>query len=267
MILNTIRLVDLVKDEGFLTKIYDNYDLVVSDFDFGGKVKNIVSIKDILDLDRNKRILFVLDQLLIENILDNFDGKSFDILDMNFGVASVGQKIAISKIDIQEIIERGFDIYEPFDQATLLFDLSKKGNKYIRINNFYLPDDFGVGTKDILSLAEKGIYGDDFTLVFTGSMLSESIRLTNLLNEKGLTVNIMILNKLNFDLLDIEGEKIIFAIDQLNGKRYEDFVKSRLKGKNIKFLYPEYDSITTVFDEYQLEEAKFDAKGLFERMV
>jgi len=39
----------------------------------------------------------------------------------------------------------------------------------------------------------------------------------------------MILNKLNFDLLDIEGEKIIFAIDQLNGKRYEDFVKSRLK--------------------------------------
>jgi hypothetical protein len=85
-------------------------------------------------------------------------------------------------------------------------------------------------------------------------------------------VDVFILNKLNFELdekmkaLVSNNNNIMFILDLFNSKEYEKFIKGKLKDHNIKFICPDYNKITTVFDEYRFEEALFNADGLVERL-
>ena len=103
-------------------------------------------------------------------------------------------------------------------------------------------------------------------------MLPEIVRVAHILNEHGLFVDVFILNKLNFDLdekmqaLMTSNTNIMFVLDLMNATLYEKWIKSKLVDVNIKFIYPEYGNLTTVFDEYKNEETFFDAEGLVNRL-
>jgi len=101
--------------------------------------------------------------------------------------------------------------------------------------------------------------------VTTGSMLPEIVRTVNILNDDGLFVDVFVLNKLNFDLDKKIKEKLsntknlVFISDLFNSDNYEKWIKTKIKGVNLKFVYPKYENLSTVLNEYKAEETKFDA--------
>jgi hypothetical protein len=103
-------------------------------------------------------------------------------------------------------------------------------------------------------------------------MLPEIVRVAHILNEHGLFVDVFILNKLNFDLdekmeaLLNHNDDIMFVLDLIESDKYEKWIRSKLSDINIKFIYPSYQKLTTVFDEYKNEETLFDAEGLVNRL-
>jgi len=273
--MDIVNLVDFVKAGELFDKVDWIFDQVVSDFDFWD-LENFIKINTILDfdkIDKSKSTLFVLDNLLPENVSDFFDMKNFCILDLNFGIYGYGHKNGISKIDLWYILNNWIDIYEPFDLLSLLHNIEKTWNKYIRIDSKNLPWWFSDESENNIVFMDKhGLSWDAFCIVTTGSMLPEIVRTVNILNDDGLFVDVFVLNKLNFDLDKKIKEKLsntknlVFISDLFNSDNYEKWIKTKIKGVNLKFVYPKYENLSTVLNEYKAEETKFDALWLVERL-
>ncbi len=279
--MDIVKLVDFVKSWELFEKIEWEYEQIVSDFDFlwvewvSWFVK-IDKIWDFNQIDKTKTTLFVLDEILPENMSEYFGMNNFTILDMNFWLSWYGKTLWLSRLDLWDLIDKNISIYEPLDLISLFGDIEldkKISKKYIRINDFDLPWDFvNWEAKDIISLSDSWLSGWSFTIVSTWAMLPEIVRVANILNEHWLFVDVFVLNKLDFDLdekmqaLLTHNTNIMFVLDLVNSDLYENWVNSILKDVNIKFIYPEYNKLTTVFDEYKNEETMFDAEGLVNRL-
>jgi len=55
-------------------------------------------------------------------------------------------------------------------------------------------------------------------------------------------------------------------------KLYKNYIKSllydnKLYDITINFIVPDYDNLTTIIDEYRLEEVSFDAKGIMNKIL
>lgn len=283
-----VKLVDFVKIWDFFEKIEWEYEQIISDFDFQwfDGVENFVKINIIWDfdnLDKNKTTLIVLDELILDNVIQLLDMENITILDMNFGLSGYGKKIWMSKIDLWDLIKKDISIYEPYDLVSMLDDIKCNGKKYLRINEFDMPWNFvDIDVNDILSLSDSGFSGGAFTIMTTGTMLSEIVRVAHILNEHWLFVDVFVLNRLDFDLdekwesLLKHNRNIMFVLDSLNWDNYEKWICNKLKANidwsrledifNIKFIYPEYNKLSTVFGEYKNEETFFDAVGLVNRL-
>ena len=276
--MDIVKLVDFVKSWELFEKIEWEYEQIVSDFDFWDfeGIDWFMKIDKIWDLDKinkSKTTLFILDKLLPENMSRYFDMDQFTILDLNFGLSGYGNKLWLSKLDLWDLISQDISVYEPLDLISLLSDIELVNKKYIRINDFDLPWNFVNGdVRDIVSMSDSWLSGGAFTIIATGSMLPEIVRVAHILNEHGLFVDVFILNKLNFDLdekmqaLLTHNINIMFVLDSMNSDIYENWVNSRLKDVNIKFIRPEYKNLTTIFDEYKNEETLFDADWLVNRL-
>lgn len=270
-----VKLVDFVKNWEIFEKIEGRFDQIVSDFDFWD-TEGFVKINNILDfkkINKNKSTLFILDKLLVKNIEEFLEMKNVVILDLNFGINSFGNKISVCNFDIVELFDKNISVYEPVDLLSLIQYLDEDSNKYIRINDLDSPGDFlWWELLDIIPMDKKGISGSNFTIVTTGSMLSELVRTINIMNEHWLYVELFILNRLNFDLDNemmedvCRNQNIMFVLDLLNKDSYEKWIRNKFKWVSVKFLYPLYNNISTVLDEYKSEEAKFDAMWLVERL-
>ena len=286
--MDILKLVDFVKSWEIFHKIEWEYEQIVSDFDFWDFIESwdflyVESEWNFEKINKNKTTLFILDNLLPENILsylknNNIELAVFTILDLNFGLSSYWNKIWLSKLDLWDLINQNISIYEPYDLISLLSDIeidinSNDSKKYIRINDLDLPWNFVNGdVPDIISMSEHWLSWSAFTIFATGTMLPEVVRISHILSEHWLFVDVFILNKLNFELdekmktLISNNNNIMFILDLFNSKEYEKFIKGKLKDHNIKFICPDYNKITTVFDEYRFEEALFNADGLVERL-
>jgi hypothetical protein len=60
---------------------------------------------------------------------------------------------------------------------------------------------------------------------------------------------------------------LIIVVDQSYPNWYQDYVKSKFKSKwyesvRIKFIYPEYDKLNTVMEEYKFEQAWMDGLSI-----
>lgn len=279
--MDIVKLVDFVQSGELFEKIEWDFDQIVSDFDFSQveEVEWFVMINKKWDFDKinkSKTTLFILDKLLPENISEYLDMDNFTILDLNFGLSGYGNKIGLSKLDLWWLISKGIYIYEPLDLISLLWDIEldeKNSKKYIRINNFDLPWNFVNGNvEDIISMSDLGLSWWAFTIVTTWSMFPEIVRLANILNEHWLFVDVFVLNRLDFELDDkmkaliTHNNNIMFVLDLFNTDEYENWVNLKIKDVNIKFIYPEYNNLTTVLDEYKKEETFFDAEGLVNRL-
>lgn len=267
-----LRLVDLIKNWNFIKKFFWKYDQIVSDYDFWNEIKfvKINNFWDFWNLNKKNKTIFILDKLLIENIEEFFDMKDFCVLDFNFWLSSFSQKIWISKFDLVWFVYKNIDLYEPADLFSFEKILEIKWNKIIRLNNFDVEEKFikKKDYNDLFSLEEFGFLWEDFSLITTGCMLPEIVRLGHLLNENWNFMDIFVLNKLNFtfDKELFKNKNILFVLDIYNQKGYENYLKQMFVWFNIKFIYPKYDNLKTVMDEYKLENLAFDANWIFNRI-
>jgi len=267
--MDIVRLVEYIKEWELFDKI--DFDQIVSDFNFG-KLDNFVFVKNVSDfknIDKYKKTLFILDKLLIENISNFFDMDNISIIDLNAWLFAYGNKIWISKYDIAGLIKDEFNIFEPIDLFSMLYALDQSGKNYIRISNLDVPTNF-VDSKyeDIISLDNKGFNMWNMTIISTWIMFTEVIRLWNFLDEQWIHVKIKILNKLNLDNTNPlnHDENIVFILDILNYEWYENFLKNKLSWKNLNFIYPSYHRLSTILDEYKMEEMEFEALHLADKL-
>lgn len=269
--MDIVRLVEYVKEWELFEKI--DFDQIVSDFDFSKYgVDWFIKISNYSDLEKvskNQKTLFILDKLLPENLSDFFDMNNVFILDLNAWVFGYGKKLWISKIDVVNLIDKWFDVFEPLDLFSFLSCFDSSGKKYIRICDLDIPENF-VNSKilDIVSLENHGFSDWNMSIVCSWMFLAEVVRLGNLLSEKWLPIKIFVLNKLNFDFVwDLKNENnLIFILDHFNFDWYEKYVKSVLAWKNINFIYPKYENLSTILDDYKLEELEFDVIGFAKAM-
>jgi len=266
-----VRLVDYVKEWELFEKIEWEYDQIVSDYDF--EDIDFVKIKKISDLkkvDLNKKTLFVLDKLLIDNIFDVLRKiENFAVIDMNFGITWYGKKIWHTKKVVHELLDLWIEIFEPYDLLSFLIELSwNDWKKYFRITNLDLPDDISNWErKNYLSLEWFWFNWWNFSIVTTWSMLAEIVRFWNLLKENWLDSEIIVLNKLHdFDVENLWANRNFVFIVDWKSLGYENFVKDKISAKNLRIITPNYENISTILDEYILESAWFNAEALLKAL-
>lgn len=267
--MEVVNLIDLIKSGEIFEKIEWKFEQIVSDYDFWD-LENFIKINNFADLqniDKNKKTLFILDKLVYNNIDMFWNMSDLTILDMNFGMDSLANKIGFSNTDICSLSNQNIDIYEPMDLISLINILSFDQKKYIRIPNAnlakYLSDDLEYN--DFFDLSDKWFDGEDLCVLTTGAFLSETVRMMSSLWEKTLALSIIIINKLNLDFSKIKfwSKNIVFIIDLKKDSEYEKLIAKQLKWFNIKFIYPNYEKkIVSVLDEYKYENYCFDAQSI-----
>lgn len=270
--MDIVRLVEYIREWELFDKV--DFDQVVSDYSFDDvdNIDNFIKISNMANLsqiDNNKKTLFILDKLLIENISEYLDMENIFIIDLNAGLFSYGNKIWISRYNIVELFRLWFDVFEPIDLFSMLSALDRTWKNYIRVSNIDLPTNFVNSNEyEIVSLDDKWFNLWNMTLISSGMMFTEVIRLGNLLDEQWIHVKIKILNKLNFadDTLGND-ENIVFILDLLNHTGYENYLKDKLKWKNLNFIYPSYHKLSTIMDEYKMEELEFDVINLAKKFL
>lgn len=265
-----VRLVDYIKEWELFEKIEWEYEQIVSDYDFSDfDLWNFVRLKKISDLkkvDLEKKTLFILDKLLLDNVFQTLEKmENFAVIDMNFGITWYGKKIWHTKKIVCELLDLWIEIYEPYDLLSFLMELSwNEWKKYFRITNLDLPENISNWErKSHISLEWFWFNWWNLSIVTTWSMLAEIVRFGNLLRENWLDSEIIVLNKLHdFDNTKFWNNRNLVFIVDWKSLDYENFVKKSLWFKNLKIITPRYENVSTILDEYILESAEFVAEDL-----
>ena len=152
---------------------------------------------------------------------------------------------------------------------SMLSQLDKTGKAYIRVSDLDMPVDFVNSQEEEIVSMENVWFLWNMTIVSTWIMFTELVRLRNLLDEQWIHTKVTILNKLNFwDISAFQwDDNLVFVLDLFNHKWYEKFLKDKFKWKNLNFIYPSYNKLSTVLDEYKMEELEFDVINLVNKLL
>lgn len=263
-----VRLVDYVKEWELFEKIEWEYDQIVSDYNFWNiDFIKIRKFSDLKKVDFDKKTLFILDKLLLDNIFDLlWEIENFAVIDMNFWITWFGKKIWHTKKVVRELLDLWMEIYEPYDLIGFLSELIwNSWKKYIRITNLDLPENISKWErKPHVSLEWFWFSWWNFSIITTWSMLAEIVRFGNLLQENWLNSEIIVLNKIHdFDEnLFWNNKNLIFIVDW-KSLWYESYLRDKISVENIRIVTPKYENLSTILDEYILESAEFNAESLF----
>ena len=202
---------------------------------------------------------------------------------------SYGKKLLQETNDL-DIIPNDFNIFEPIDLENLWNILKKNWKQYIRIPHKEMPsaifdvdelwiiDSELLENLDSISLKTYWFVWNDWTILSTWSLFSSAIQTWEILQNHNKQLNIFILQNLNSS----RSESIIDSIKNSNNlfilidHNDSDNIKNRinkrinsLKLNNIKIniISPKYKNLTTIFNEYQEEQALFDPEHLANRIL
>ncbi len=251
------------------------------------EIEKWVSLSGVLThyFEMYKKPLVILDQASIDSIFGLLRMLSLDvtIINLNVGLSGFGSKMRPSLIDISHMVDYCFDVYEPYDLASFLLVMQQKWRKYLRITNNVLLENL-VSKKILTSvLKSKSLVTVDeltweaATVLFSGAYLWVGVQTWHVLQEMWVGVNILWLLDYNF-AIDVSAKekmqrtgKLIVALDQKPGTLYESFVKAKLFDAwlihvYVEFLYPRYEKLTTILDDYKLEQVQFDANHIAHRI-
>lgn len=279
-----MSLIKLIKEWKIIEDISKNFDVVLSDFDFKNKKIKLLdgSFEETIScyVAKNQKILLILDHLLLESIFHIIGNVSnIFIIDMHTGIYEKWNKLKESVFDVTALFSLDFDIYEPSDIKFIEILLNKgEGKNLVRINSNETTMENHIGLKDVNFLKDQGYDWTISTLLVSGNYWIELIKGIESNEKLHKSFGVFVINKLNFILTEelinnINITKNIFVIvDIKNMKLYKNYIKSllydnKLYDITINFIIPNYDNLTTIIDEYRLEEVSFDAKGIMDKIL
>ncbi len=282
----------------FLQDIRDNnpYDLIVferkfqSDLDiFKLNIKFLDQDSDSFSkqintyLDDYSNILLILDESNSYDALWWLQIKwNLSIINLHVGISWLWNKNKLDWNDISYLLNLWFNVYEPRDMHNFLKIILSEWNKYLRLNNNDLPqnlmyfEDFAIvdqkifESKDMLSLVSSWFSWFDGAVLVGWSLLASAIQALRILSENnGQSFDLFCMSNLDFELQNdlIDSLKkhwlLIIIVDQSYPNWYQEYIRSKLKEKwyesiRIKFIYPEYDKLNTVMEEYKFEQVWLD---------
>lgn len=286
----------------FLQDIKDNnpYDIIIFERKFESDLDIVKFNIKFLDqdsdsfsqqintcLDKYSNVLLILDESNSYDTITSLQLKqNLTIINLHVGVSWLGNKSKLDWNDISHLFELWFDVYEPRDMNNFIKILSAQWNKYLRLNNNDLPqnlmyfEDFAIidqkilESKDILSLVNNWFSWFDGVVLVSWSLLANAIQALRISSENNWSsFDLFCMSNLNielkWDLLDSLQKYwlLIIIIDQSYPNWYQDFIKSKFKDKwyeaiRVKFIYPEYDKLNTVMEEYKFEQVWLDGLSI-----
>ncbi len=292
------NLSEYVKYGLFLQDIKDNnpYDIILferkfdSDLDFSKfNIKflnqdNDSFVRQINDcVDKYDKVLLVLQESNSYDVLWSIKFKSnLTIINLYVGISWFGNKNKLDSNDIWYLLTLGLDVYEPWDSNNFIKILSGDNPKYIRLSNNDLPqnllyfEEFAIidqnllDLKEILPLVNNGYNWFDGIVLVSWSLLASAIQALRIsMDHYGNSFDLFCISKLNLELSDElvaslkKNDLIIFIVDQSYPNGFQDIVKSKFKewgyqSTRIKFIYPEYQKLNTILEEYKLEQVWLD---------
>jgi hypothetical protein len=234
-------------------------------------------------LDDYSNILLILDESNSYDALWWLQIKwNLSIINLHVGISWLWNKNKLDWNDISYLLNLWFNVYEPRDMHNFLKIILSEWNKYLRLNNNDLPqnlmyfEDFAIvdqkifESKDMLSLVSSWFSWFDGAVLVGWSLLASAIQALRILSENnGQSFDLFCMSNLDFELQNdlIDSLKkhwlLIIIVDQSYPNWYQEYIRSKLKEKwyesiRIKFIYPEYDKLNTVMEEYKFEQVWLD---------
>ncbi len=238
-------------------------------------------------LNNYSNVLLILDESNSHDALSGLQPKwNLTIINLHVGISWLGNKNKIDWNDISYLLSLWFEVYEPRDMHNFIKILSTEWNKYLRLNDNDLPqnlmyfEDFAIvdqkifEAKSLLSLVNNWFSWFDWAVLVSWSLLASAIQALRISSEHNwYSFDLFCMSNLDIELHDdlLESLKkhwlLIIVVDQSYPNWYQDYVKSKFKSKwyesvRIKFIYPEYDKLNTVMEEYKFEQAWMDGLSI-----
>ena len=283
-----------------------NFDLIVSDLNYSdcpilninpdNKPENVSLIdawKDAISV--SKHPLIILNELnlsFLEPIFEILNGKKYaTIINIHAWLWSYGKKILPETNDLDDYIcNLNFHSFEPIDLENMRNIFKQNQRQYIRLLHKEMPDaifdvdELGIidasmlENLDSISLKTYGFAGNDGVILASGSLFATAIQTWEIIQEHNKQVSIFVLQKLNADWNDeiIENiknsKKLFILVDHDNSEELRKWVESGLKNYGLddielNIIYPKYEKLTTILNEYQEEQSDFDPEKLSQRII
>lgn len=282
-----------------------NFDLILSDINYTNspiltitpenKPNSVNLINARIDaISTSKHPLIILNELTISFLIPLFKilkdkHINITIINLSTWIWSLWKKINPEFKDL-DFIPSEFNIFEPIDLENLRNILKQNWLNYIRLTYRELPDTiFDVDelwiidasmleNLDTISLKTYGFSGDNLTIFASGSLFSTALQTWELLQNKWKEISIFIFQKLNSErtsemIKSIDKtKKLYILIDHEPTNNLKLQIKKWLQNHNLKdiiftFLTPNYNKLTTIFDEYQDEQTSFSPNDLNNQII
>jgi len=235
-----------------------------------------------------KNVLCICDNMNIEAILPKnyWDDKniSFTCVNLFVGVSSFWNKIKSECDDVLFAINNGFKVLESFDLVNF-FELLKLDvqKKYIRVCSVQtlwslFNAEQVIVEKWLLSSLGQWICWDMATVLVAWNYLFPMLQACKKLQEENCFVDLFSIVDYNWGLW---GEflksiqcswRLIIVLDQ----REEEWLKSifidvlrkfDISNLQVEFIFPKYESVSTVLDEYKFQQAGFDMEWFMDMFL
>jgi len=283
-----------------------NFDLIVSDLNYtdcpilcinpDNKPENVSLIdarKDAISV--SKHPLIILSELnlsFLEPIFEILNDKNYTtIINIHTWLWSYGNKISPEINDLDEYIcKLNFHSFEPIDLENMRNIFKQKNRQYIRLLHKEMPDaifdvdELGIidasmlENLDSISLKTYGFAWNDWVILATGSLFSTALQTWEIIQNHNKQISIFVLQKLNADwseeIIDNikNSKKLFILIDHDSSKELKKWVESWLKKYQLNdielnIIYPKYEKLTTILNEYQEEQSDFDPEKLSQRII
>ncbi len=283
-----------------------NFDLIVSDLNYSdcpiltinpdNKPENVSLInarKDAISV--SKHPLIILNELnlsFLEPIFELLNNKEYvTIINIHTWVWSYGKKISPETNDLDDYIcNLNFHSFEPIDLENMRNIFKQNQRQYIRLLHKEMPDAiFDVDelwiidasmlkNLDSISLKTYGFAGNDGVILATWSLFATAIQTWEIIQNHNKQICIFVLQKLNSDwteemIENIKNSKKLFILVDHNDseglrKRIENWMKNYwLNDVELSIIYPKYEKLTTILNEYQEEQSDFDPEKLSQRII
>lgn len=283
-------LFELLEDEEI------TFDRIITDHQWENKKANHIllnqhfsemqELKKIKKTDRILLILETLDTATCLPYIENFE--NLTIIEAFSGISSFGHKAKIKLDSREKIYKSGFELYFPFDQNQFLKILERSGRNYILTTNQEIPENiYQLPEDEELTFVDKALAEQpenialinnpesETHIIAFGSYFEQRVQLSQLLLQRTESYHLSVIAKLsklsksNFQSQLQKAKKLIIIADHIETPQFISFLSKLLnKAENtIQILTPEYQKLTTLLTDYQLEQTHFDALALFEHII